>query len=95
MTKYLSGRIKVKPVSGLSTDRYNYLSLDQAEPNLGAPISPLPTVPSGTQYQIIGVDGHPGKRYWIPIQGGLIPGSISIYEEGSLVGSLSLSLIHI
>ena len=89
MTKYLSGRIKVKPVSGLSTDRYNYLSLDQAEPNLGAPISPLPTVPSGTQYQIIGVDGHPGKRYWIPIQGGLIPGSISIYEEGSLVGSLS------
>ena len=78
MTKYLSGRIKVKPVSGLSTDRYNYLSLDQAEPNLGAPVSPLPTVPSGTQYQIIGVDGHPGKRYWIPIQGGLIPGSIRI-----------------
>ncbi len=89
MTKYLSGRVKVKPTSGLSTDRYNYLSLDQAEPNLGAPISPLPTVPSGTQYQIIGVDGHPGKRYWIPIQGGLIPGSISVYEEGSLVGSLS------
>ena len=89
MTKYLSGRIKVKPVSGLSTDRYNYLSLDQAEPNLGAPVSPLPTVPSGTQYQIIGVDGHPGKRYWIPIQGGLIPGSISVYEEGTLVGSLS------
>ena len=67
MTKYLSGRVKVKPTSGLSTDRYNYLSLDQAEPNLGAPVSPLPTVPSGTQYQIIGVDGHPGKRYWIPI----------------------------
>ncbi len=89
MTKYLSGRVKVKPTSGLSTDRYNYLSLDQAEPNLGAPVSPLPTVPSGTQYQIIGVDGHPGKRYWIPIQGGLIPGSISVYEEGSLVGSLS------
>ncbi len=89
MTKYLSGRVKVTPVTGLSTDRYDYLSLDQAEPSLGAPISPLPTVPSGTQYQIIGVDGHPGKRYWIPIQGGLIPGAISVYEEGSQVGSLS------
>ena len=53
MTKYLSGRIKVKPVSGLSTDRYNYLSLDQAEPNLGAPISPLPTVPSGTNIKLL------------------------------------------
>ena len=89
MTKYLSGRVKVKPTSGLSTERYQYLSLDQAEPNLGAPVAPLPTVPSGTQYQIIGVDGYPGKRYWIPIQGGLIPGSISVYEEGTLVGSLS------
>jgi hypothetical protein len=35
--KYISGRSKVISFSGLSTDRHLYLSVDQAEPNLGVP----------------------------------------------------------
>ncbi len=89
MTKYLSGRVKLRDYTGLTTDRYKYLGLDQAEPNLGNPIGALPAVPSGTQFQIISVDSRPGERFWVPIQGGLIPGSISVFEEGTLVGTLS------
>ena len=89
MTKYLSGRVKVRNYTGLTTDRYKYLGLDQAEPNLGNPIGSLPGVPSGTQFQIVSVDSRPGERFWVPIQGGLIPGSISVFEEGTLVGTLS------
>ena len=89
MTKYLSGRVKVRNYTGLTSDRYKYLGLDQAEPNLGNPIGALPAVPSGTQFQIISVDSRPGERFWVPIQGGLIPGSISVFEEGTLVGTLS------
>ena len=95
MTKYLSGRIKVKPVSGLSTDRYNYLSLDQAEPNFSNPSSlgiadggSSAGIPAGSRYQLITIHGDTsGSRYWQPVGGGLIPGSISVYEEGALVGS--------
>ena len=29
------------------------------------------------------------NRFWIPNQGGIIPGSLSIFEEGTLVGGLS------
>lgn len=34
-SNYLSGRVKVKPPSEATSDRYDYLGLDQAEPNLG------------------------------------------------------------
>ena len=37
MPKYLSGRVKRTPQGSLTTDRYQYLGLDQAEPNLGDP----------------------------------------------------------
>ncbi|MFM7858842.1 MAG: hypothetical protein ACKO96_44685, partial [Flammeovirgaceae bacterium] len=32
--------------------------------------------------------GYPGQRFWRPVGGGLIPGTISIYDEtfGNLVG---------
>ena len=43
--------------------------------------------PIGNQYQIISVPGHPGRRYWVPKGGGLVPGAISIYDEGTLVGT--------
>ena len=91
MPKYLSGRVKRSPQSDLSPDRYKYLSLEQAEPNIGDPptASGTPGIPAGTQYQMVSVLSNPGERYWPPVGGGLIPGSISIYEEGSLVGSLS------
>jgi len=91
MPKYLSGRVKRTPQNRLSDDRYQYLGLDQAEPNIGDPPTPSGStnIPSGQQYQIVSVLSNPGERYWVPIQGGLIPGSISIFEEGNLVGTLS------
>ena len=94
MAKYISGRSKLTPQTGLSSDRYRYLSVSESEPNLGDPlIGPsayldnLP--PAGNQYIVIGVDGYPGERYWIPNQGGIIPGSITIFDDGDQVGGLS------
>jgi len=91
MPKYLSGRVKRTPQNRLTDDRYRYLGLDQAEPNIGDPptASGSLNIPAGQQYQVVSVLSNPGERYWVPIQGGLIPGSISIFDEGSLVGSLS------
>jgi len=94
MAKYISGRSKITPQTGLSSDRYRYLSVSESEPNLGDPIigpsAYLPNlIPPGNQYIVIGVDGYPGERYWIPNQGGIIPGSITIFDEGSQVGGLS------
>ena len=94
MPKYLSGKVRRTPLSGLSSDRYRYLELNQAEPNLGDPLvgpSSIGANPikSGNQYIIVAVDGYPGERFWIPNQGGLIPGSISVFDEGNLVGTLS------
>ncbi len=90
-TKYLSGRVKRRPQDKLSDDRYQYLGLEEAEPNLGdsPTVSGSPGVPAGQQFQLISVLNDPGNRYWIPIQGGLIPGSISVFEEGTLTGTLS------
>ena len=91
MPKYLSGRVKRTPQSALTDDRYQYLGLEQAEPNLGdSPSgSGTPNVPAGQQFQVVSVLSNPGERYWVPVTGGVIPGSISVFEEGSLVGSLS------
>jgi len=91
MPKYLSGRVKRTPQNRLTDDRYQYLDLSQAEPNIGDPptASGTPGIPAGQQYQLVSVLSNPGERYWIPIGGGLIPGSISVYDEGSLVGSVS------
>lgn len=89
MLRYLSGRSKKTPQSGLSSDRYRYLSVADAEPNIGDPIFPGDITPIGQQYQVVSVEGYPGQRYWVPVGGGLIPGSLTIYDEGSLVGGLS------
>ena len=56
MPKYLSGRVKLRNQSDLSVDRYKYLALDEAEPNLGfPPDGGSPDIPSGAQYQVISV----------------------------------------
>jgi len=94
MPKYLSNRFKVTPQSQLNADRYRYLSIENAEPNLGDPlvgpssVGAKPVV-AGQQYMVVSVDGNPGERYWIPNQGGIIPGSISVFEESVLVGGAS------
>ena len=86
MPRYLSGRVRKDPPEKLDPDRYKFLGLEQAEPTLGDPATSDP-VPSGTQYQLVAVPGNPGKRYWVPTGGGLIPGAISVYDEGTIVGS--------
>ncbi len=88
MPKYLSGRAKRVPQDQLSDDRYKYLGLDQAEPNLADPDTG-PSVPSGSQFQLVAVPGFPGKRYWVPVGGGLVPGAITIFDEVSIVSSSS------
>ena len=95
MPKYLSGRSKVTPQSKLQSDRYRYLSIENAEPNLGDPLVGLSSVtakpaPPGQQFIVVSVEGsEPGERYWIPNQGGIIPGSISVFDDNVLVGALS------
>ena len=84
MPKYLSGRVKRTPQGSLTTDRYQYLGLEQAEPNLGDPPE-LDAIPSGTQYQIVSLIDRPGERFWVPIGGGIQPGSVTIRDEGSVV----------
>jgi len=92
MSKYISGRSKLRDPGKLTADRYRYLGLDQAEPNLGDPpdgTPPTGAIPSGERYQIVSIEGHPGERYWIPVEGGIIPGSFTIYDEGTLVGGIN------
>ena len=103
MPKYLSGKSKTTSVDRLDENRYKYLDISQAEPNPGYPgshigitdsaVGPVipgsPTLPVGTQYQLITVWGDStATRYWKPISGGLIPGSLSVYDEGNLVGGI-------
>ena len=99
MAKYfsssvLSGKRRKPPRERLDEQRYRYLGLENAEPDLGDPtVGPSSEganpVKSGDQYIVVAVDGFPGERFWIPNQGGLIPGSISVFDETNLVGSLS------
>ena len=99
MAKYfsssvLSGKRRKPPRERLDPQRYRYLGLEHAEPDLGDPtVGPSSEganpVKSGDQYIVVAVDGFPGERFWIPNQGGLIPGSISVFDETNLVGSLS------
>ena len=88
MPKYLSGRQKRRPQDKLTDDRYQYLGLDQAEPNLSDPLVG-PSVPSGSQYQLVAVPGFPGKRFWVPVGGGLVPGAITIFDEDNPVSAAS------
>jgi len=88
MVKYLSGRVKRTPQDQLKDDRYQYLNLEQAEPNLSDPLVG-PTPPPGGQYQLIAIPGYPGQRFWVPVGGGLIPGAITIFDEGVQVSAAS------
>ena len=60
MAKYNSGRQKKFNASGLTTDRYQFLGLEQAEPDLGDPLVGVSSVgakpaPAGDQYLVIAV----------------------------------------
>jgi hypothetical protein len=77
MARLLSGRVKVTPPTGVSTDRYSYLRLEEAEPNAGLP----------------GVDGYvlasdlSGNRFWRSAPGASAVNGLTIKEDGVVVGT--------
>ena len=90
MAKIISGRVKKTPQTGITSDRYEFLGLEQAEPDLGDPlVGPSSIfanpVPPGNQYLLINVGGETGKRYWLPSTsltvGGLSPGSFTVFNN--------------
>ena len=95
MARLVSGRVKKKPQTGLTSDRYQFLELDQAEPDLGdtlvgpSSIGVNPAPISGNQYVLIANQNQLGKRYWVPttnLSTGLIPGSFSVFNNDIQVG---------
>lgn len=94
MAKIISGRVKKTPQSGITSDRYEFLGLEQAEPDLGDPLVGPSAVsvnphPPGVQYVLANVGGN-GKRYWIRsselVPPGLEPGSFTVYNNDIQVG---------
>ena len=85
--RYLSGRSKIVGFSGLSTDRHLYVEPGQVEPNLGFPgEKSLPA--SGTYYKLITVpNGNTYDRYWQEDTPATLVNGISIFDEGTLVGT--------
>ena len=85
--RYLSGRSKIIGFSGLSTDRHLYVEPGQVEPNLGFPgEKSLPV--SSTYYKLITVDnGTTFDRYWQEDTPATLVNGISIFDEGTLVGT--------
>jgi hypothetical protein len=97
-----SKRVKKTPQSGITSDRYKFLGLEQAEPDLGDPlvgvssigVNPLP-VPVAQTFVLASDPSQQGKRYWVDqtslISGGVIqPGSFSVQNNGVRVGSLNI-----
>ena len=73
--RYNTGRALRKDPSGITSDRYQYIGLDQAEPSLGDPLVGISSIlynPSGVStetsnsgtYVLVTKAGDP-KRYWI------------------------------
>ena len=102
--EHISGRVKLRSSSDLDSSRYTYLSLDQAEPNLGAPdsagslvISALdgtrsfttaPTL-SGLSFQVGGLDSADSSSlYSLFIKGSPLDGTIDSVGYRRLDGSL-------
>ena len=96
---FLSKRVKKIDQSGITSDRYEFLGLDQAEPDLGDPIIGVSSVGANpftgnvADLYFVASNGS-GKRYWTKqtdvIAGGTVtPGSITVRDEGVVVGSVN------
>ena len=97
MNKYTSNRVKTKDKEALSEDRYDYLGLNQAEPNLGYPGEKIGGIPlSENYYKLITIDGgNLMDRYWVTEAPAILSNGLSIYDEGILVGTAdSISKIN-
>ena len=92
MAKYISKRVERTPQTGITSDRYQFLGLEQTEPNLGDPkVGPSSVganpIPVGQVFQPVAVDTKLGERYWTPLVGfGTTVGVISVYNNGFLPG---------
>ena len=93
---FLSNRVKKRPQSGITSDRYEFLSLDQAEPDLGDPLIGVssvgikPYTGDIADLYVVASAGS-GERYWTKqtslIAGGVVsPGSITVRTAGVIVG---------
>jgi hypothetical protein len=101
MSKLVSGRVKKTPQSGITSDRYEFLGLEQAEPDLGDPLIGPSSVGSNPftgsisdVYVLISDESGGGKRYWTKqpniVAGGVVnPGSITVRDEGVIVGAVN------
>ena len=87
MAKYGSNRKKLNSFSGLSSERYKYVGLEDVEPNLGYPGEK--TIPlSSKYYNLITIENSGvSDRYWQEIAPATFTGGISIFDEGFLVGT--------
>ena len=84
--RYLSGRVKIAGTEALSTDRHLYVSPNEVEPNLGY-VGEKPVPLASQYYQLVTIEnGGTYDRYW-QAQTGLIPGGITIFDEGFQVGT--------
>jgi hypothetical protein len=93
MGKLRSGRVKRIPQIGITSDRYQFLGLNQSEPNLGDPrvgvssvgINPIK---AGAFYQLAAIAEYPGERFWSsPVGIGSTLGVISVYANNVLPNS--------
>ena len=103
MPKYLSGRSKRTPNERLPLDRYNYISLGDAEPNPSDPktlgisegaIGPVvigDAIPSGVKYQLIYL--HKGSATAVL---GMFPAEyLGTMGSGMGIGGLLPSMLNI
>ena len=90
MGKLSSGRVKRTPQTGITSDRYEFLGLRQAEPNLGDPLVGPSSVganpiPVGSYYQLAAIGEQVGERYWTtPVGIGTTIGIVTVYDNGFL-----------
>jgi hypothetical protein len=94
MGKLRSNRVKRTPQAGITSDRYQFLGLEQAEPNLGDPtVGPssigVNPIKAGTLYNFGAIGQYPGERYWYsaPVGIGTSLGVISVYANNVLPSS--------
>ena len=94
---FLSNRVKRRDQSGITSDRYEFLGLDQAEPDLGDPLIGVSSIGVNpytgdiADLYVVASAGS-GERYWTKqtslISGGVVtPGSVTIRNAGVIVGS--------
>ena len=84
--RYLSGRVKIAGTEALATDRHLYVDPGQVEPNLGY-VGEKNIPIADKYYQLVTIDnGTTYDRYWQETSG-LIPGGITVFDEGTQVGA--------